>query len=69
MDSGSCSDSVLLVAVESECIVPIEIAVMASQFICKSLPTKNLDLDNSNVSCFGKVYFFLLKCNILLLMH
>lgn len=59
MESDSCSVSVLLVVDECECIVPLEIAVVVSQFICKSLPPKN-DFDNSHVSYLGKVYFFCL---------
>lgn len=34
-----------------------------------NLHQQRLDLDNSNVSYFGKVYFFLLERNILLLLH
>lgn len=69
MESDSCSISVLLVAVESKCIVPMEIAVIASQFICKSLPTKN-DLTLTIVMYLTLAKsIFLLKCNILLLLH
>lgn len=69
-ESDSCSVSVLLVAVESECIVSMEIAVIASQFICKSLPTKNvLSLTIVMYLTLARSFFFLLKCSILLLLH
>lgn len=59
MESDSCSVSFLLVAVESECIVPMEIAVIVSQFICKSLPTKNdLTLTIVMYLTLAKSYFF-----------
>lgn len=67
MESGSCSDcSVLLVAVESECIVPMEIAVTASQFICKSLPTKR-DLTLTIVMCLtlARSFFFFFCLNVI----
>lgn len=66
MDSDSCSVSILLV----ECIVPMEIAVRAAQFICKSLPTKK-DLTWTIVMylTLAKSGFFLLERNILLLLH
>lgn len=69
MESDSHSVSVLLVAVEAECIVPMEIAVIASQFICKSLPTEDVLTLTIVMYLTLARSIFLLKCNILLLLH
>lgn len=58
MESDSCSVSVLLVVDECECIVPLEIAVVVSQFVCKSLSQRRMTLTIVMYLTLAKSIFF-----------